>query len=130
MNEANAIQPRFGSYFGNIAFLAHAHFGSLKLIRNLFGILAFADAIGSYFLGPVVLTITLGLFAIPAFLQSNLAKENAIKHLREVTLNLVRWHMEDAAACTRFCTVECPPFETLHKLLITLQPFDAFRKGA
>jgi len=49
LKQAAGIQPRyFGSYAGNIAFLAQAHFTSLRWVRNLCGLIGLANAIGSF----------------------------------------------------------------------------------
>jgi hypothetical protein len=121
-NEAAIIEPRFfNSYSGNIAFLAKVHFTHLKWIRNAALLVALADVIASYLLGPIFLAITLSLFALPGLLgTSSWTKNNNVTHLHSVAVNLLKWHTEDAAGCSRFCTEEFPVLAPLYKELITV----------
>jgi DNA-directed RNA polymerase subunit RPC12/RpoP len=117
--QASKIQPHFfNSYSGNVAFLAGTFFSALRTGRNISGCLALGVAVGSYFLGPTAIAVTLGLFAIPIIWTLGPAKRRATKHLGEVALNLVKWQMEDPVACVQFCTMEFPVLSDFHKVLI------------
>jgi hypothetical protein len=120
--QAAQIQPVFGSYVNNISVFRKAHFGALAKTRNMLVIVGAVLLAGSGFLNVTFLAINLGLFLLAAALPLPAsAVNNNVGHVREVAVNLLKWHQEDAAACSEFCERSGPSLRILHDLLAAVK---------
>ena len=96
LESALAIEPVFGSYEANINAWNTSHFRSLSQTRNLLGILVLAVLGGSWFLGDWYLAANAMIFALMALMDiPSSAKNNNLKHLPSIMLNLIKWLSED-----------------------------------
>lgn len=122
IQEAQSVEPVFGSYLQNIALFEKSNIASLAKTRNLLIALFIPIVIVSYFMGPHYFVVNLLLFCLPAiFPIPASAKDNNVTHLHTVILNLYKWNVTDSAACFNYCTQENPSFQTLYKLVTELR---------
>lgn len=117
-DQATQIQPVVGSYVNNISAWQTIHFKALATARNMLVIIAVVLLAGSGLLSTLFLAINLGLFLVAAlFPLPASAVNNSVGHVREVAVNLLKWHEQDSAACAEFCGRSGSSLKTLHSLL-------------
>ena len=59
--------------------------------------------VGSYFLGPIFLIVSIVLFLVSSIDSiGGAARNNALTHILEVSFLLHRWHLEDPVGCEQW----------------------------
>lgn len=117
--QAEGVKPVFGSFADNISVFRRAHFGALATTRNMLVVVLVALCVGSELLGITYLVINLGLFLLPAvFPLPGSAVDNNVGHVREVAVNLLKWHRQDPDACAAYCGLADSSVGILHEMLV------------
>lgn len=97
------LQKMPGGRALNIGVEVRSDQSSLQWMKVFSGVAAAAALIGSYFVGPIYLAVSVGVFCLAALGRvSDHAKTNALKHIVTMAVILDRWRTEDAAECEQW----------------------------
>jgi hypothetical protein len=92
-----------GNYMVSIGALAHVDRVSQRRLKFLTGAVVLALLVGSYFLGPIYLVISIAVFVFSGMGSiGSAARTNALDHILALSYILHRWHLEDPAGCEKW----------------------------
>ena len=92
-----------GNYMVSMGALAHADRVSQRRVKLLTGAVVLALLVGSYFLGPLYLAISIAVFLFSALGSiGSAARTNALDHILAVSYILHRWHLADPVGCEKW----------------------------
>lgn len=118
INEAKNIQPTLGDYKIFIEIWDNSHIKSLSKTRNLLLIPYIIVLIISGYIGIVYLIINILISLLLYFQNINsYAKNNNMKHIHTIMLNIYKWNTEDKLGCENYCTFVHPEYLQLYKII-------------
>lgn len=121
--DAASMTPLIGSYPQTLAIWEKAQNLSLCRPRTAIVVVTIVLLVGAAFFGVTLFVVAVCLFVLPLLFQvPESAKNNNVRHLRFVSLNLTKWNQEDAAGCLRYCTNDAPNLALLHEVLVAAEP--------
>jgi len=92
-----------GGYVVNMGAVTHADRVSQRRLQLLNGAVVLAALVGSYFLGPIYLAVSVAIFLISGIGSiSAAARNNALEHVLVLAFILHKWHSEDPSGCEQW----------------------------
>ena len=126
IEEAEAVEPVFGSFAGNIEFWHKAHFLSLRRSWTTIIVLCLGVLAATYFIGLRYLAANIILFfalSLVPILAS--AKDHNITHIHTILVNVMKWQSVDPEGCSHYCRELDPQFHELFEVANELEQASA-----
>lgn len=120
-DEAQQVEPVFGTFRENIELWHVAHMKNLNNSRNMTLLICITILVSSYFMGISYLVINSIIFLLPSvFPIVSSAKNNNATHIHTIILNIYKWNTIAPDSCNEYCTEIFPDYKYLYLIVASM----------